>query len=93
MELIDRPVYTRKILPFIGKGIIKVLTGQRRVGKSCILQQLMNVIKRENPEANIILTDIKAAINSVDFLPSRYPNTRPQIIPSGKPFIKRKIIL
>ncbi len=26
MELIDRPFYTKKILPFIGKGIIKVLT-------------------------------------------------------------------
>lgn len=54
MELIDRPVYTKKISPFIGKGIIKVLTGQRRVGKSCILQQLMNVIKEKDPSGNII---------------------------------------
>lgn len=59
MELIDRPVYTEKILPFIGKGIIKVLTGQRRVGKSCILQQLMNVIKGKNPEANIIYINME----------------------------------
>ena len=27
------------IRPFIGKNVIKVLTGQRRVGKSCILKQ------------------------------------------------------
>jgi len=54
MKLIDRPVYTKKISPFIGKGIIKVLTGQRRVGKSCILQQLMRVIKEKDPSANII---------------------------------------
>lgn len=54
MQLIDRPVYTQQIRPFIGKGIIKVLTGQRRVGKSCILQQLMKVISEENPLANII---------------------------------------
>lgn len=59
MELIDRPVYTKKILPFIGKGIIKVLTGQRRVGKSCILQQLMNVIKGKDPEANIIYINME----------------------------------
>ncbi len=59
MELIDRPVYTKKILPFIGKGIIKVLTGQRRVGKSCILQQLMNVIKGRNPDANIIYINME----------------------------------
>ena len=37
MKLINRPIYTERIRPFIGKGIIKVLTGQRRVGKSCIL--------------------------------------------------------
>ena len=54
MKLIDRPVYTKKISPFIGKGIIKVLTGQRRVGKSCILQQLMNVIREKDPSASII---------------------------------------
>jgi predicted AAA+ superfamily ATPase len=59
MELIDRPFYTKKILPFIGKGIIKVLTGQRRVGKSCILQQLMKVIKERNPAANIIYINME----------------------------------
>ena len=46
MKLINRPIYTERIRPFIGKGIIKVLTGQRRVGKSCILMQLMEDIKR-----------------------------------------------
>ena len=41
MKLINRPQYTDKIRPSIGKGLIIVLTGQRRVGKSCILQQLI----------------------------------------------------
>ena len=59
MKLIDRPLYTKKISPFIGKGIIKVLTGQRRVGKSCILQQLMNVIKEKDPSANIIYINME----------------------------------
>ncbi|MCX6322135.1 MAG: ATP-binding protein [Bacteroidia bacterium] len=59
MQLIDRPLYTKKIRPFIGKGIIKVLTGQRRVGKSCILQQLMKVIKEEDPSANIIYINME----------------------------------
>jgi predicted AAA+ superfamily ATPase len=59
MKLIDRQKYTRKIKPFIGKGIIKVLTGQRRVGKSCILLQLMKVIKKENPAANIIYINME----------------------------------
>lgn len=59
MELIDRPVYTQQIKPFFGKGIIKVLTGQRRVGKSCILQQLMKVIKEEDHSANIIYINME----------------------------------
>jgi hypothetical protein len=54
MKYIVRPVYTEKIKPFIGKQIIKVLTGQRRVGKSYIMLQLMDFIKDENPSANII---------------------------------------
>jgi predicted AAA+ superfamily ATPase len=36
------------------KSLIKVLTGQRRVGKSYILYQLMQLIRSEEPDANII---------------------------------------
>ena len=32
IQLINRPKYTERIAPFINKNIIKVLTGQRRVG-------------------------------------------------------------
>ncbi len=32
-EYIDRPIYTERIKPFIGKDIIKILVGQRRIGK------------------------------------------------------------
>ncbi len=53
-QLIDRPIYTSRITPFINKGIIKVLTGQRRVGKSCIMKQLMRHIKESVSNANII---------------------------------------
>ena len=31
---ISRPLYIRRIEPFIDKSIIKVITGQRRIGKS-----------------------------------------------------------
>ena len=32
-DYIDRPIYTERIKPFIGKDIIKILVGQRRIGK------------------------------------------------------------
>ena len=56
---IKRPAYMDKIRPFIGKPIIKVLTGQRRVGKSYILLQLMDEIRLMHPDANIIYINIE----------------------------------
>jgi len=56
---IKRPLYIDRIKPFIGKQIIKVLTGQRRVGKSYILIQLMDEIKLLHPDANIIYLNIE----------------------------------
>jgi predicted AAA+ superfamily ATPase len=53
-EVIIRRKYADKIKPFIGKQIIKVLTGQRRVGKSYILKQTVEQIKQIDNQANII---------------------------------------
>ena len=54
LDYIRRPDYTAKITPFIGKQIIKIITGQRRVGKSYLLFQLMDDIRQRTPDANII---------------------------------------
>jgi hypothetical protein len=53
-KYIPRPLYFNKIEPFIGSGLIKVLTGQRRVGKSYVLLQVMDEIRQRDKEANII---------------------------------------
>ncbi len=53
-DIIIRSKYHDKLNPFIGKQIIKVLTGQRRVGKSYILKQTMLQISRKDPNANIV---------------------------------------
>lgn len=50
----SRDSYLQRIAPFMRKPIIKVLTGQRRVGKSYILFQLIELILFKEPEANII---------------------------------------
>ena len=47
MEIIERQYYTNKIKQWLGKNLAIVLTGQRRVGKSCILRSLS-----EEMEAN-----------------------------------------
>jgi len=81
MKYITRPVYTDRIKPFIGKQIIKVLTGQRRVGKSYIMFQLMDFIREENPSANIVyinceleqFTPIKTSNDLNEYLRDKFP--------------------
>lgn len=53
-KIIERNSYVSRIIPFMRKPIIKVLTGQRRVGKSYLLFQLIEQILGEEPDANVI---------------------------------------
>ena len=50
----SRDTYIERIKPFLRTSIVKVMTGHRRVGKSYILFQLIELIKSEEHEANII---------------------------------------
>lgn len=61
MNNYSRGLYYKRILPFIGKNLIKVITGQRRVGKSFFLKQLLNKIEQDNKQIETIY------INKEDF--------------------------
>lgn len=56
---IIRPIYMDRITPYINKGLIKVLTGQRRVGKSYILRAVEDRLRQENPHANFIKINLE----------------------------------
>ncbi|MFN3997560.1 ATP-binding protein [Algoriphagus sp.] len=56
-KIIRRDQYLGRIKPFIDKHIIKILTGQRRVGKSYMLKMIIKHIKENRPEANVIYID------------------------------------
>jgi predicted AAA+ superfamily ATPase len=49
-----RQKYLEMIKPYIGKDIIKVIIGQRRVGKTTFLKQVMELIKTLQPDSNTI---------------------------------------
>lgn len=53
-KYIYRKGYFEKIEPYIGDNLIKVLIGQRRVGKSYILFQLIDEIKERDDSTKII---------------------------------------
>lgn len=56
---ITREIYKERIEKYIGKEIIKVLIGQRRVGKSYLLFQTIDCIKDQIPDANIIYINLE----------------------------------
>lgn len=53
-EYIERPLYIDRLKPFIGKSLIKVLIGQRRVGKSYLFMQVRDLIIKQSPDTQII---------------------------------------
>ena len=57
--MIKRDLYLNKIKPFMNKKIIKVLKGVRRCGKSIILEQIIEELKKDGvKEENIILINL-----------------------------------
>ena len=54
-----RKGYIDRIKPFMQKSVVKVLTGQRRVGKSFLLYQLIEEILGKEPDANIIYINLE----------------------------------
>ena len=54
-KLLERTAYSEKIGRLFGKGIVVALTGQRRVGKSCVMRNIIN--KLTNDDNNIIYID------------------------------------
>jgi predicted AAA+ superfamily ATPase len=49
-----RKQYLDRIRPFIGKGVIKILVGMRRVGKSELLMQVRDIIQKQNPASRVV---------------------------------------
>ena len=56
MDLISRPNYYSKLEKLLGKGVLIVLTGQRRVGKSYVMKELV-ARKQEESGSNVIYID------------------------------------
>ena len=54
MELIPRPQYVEKIASLINRGMMLILVGQRRVGKSKVLELFKDWLEHNRPGANIV---------------------------------------
>ena len=56
MNMISRPNYYNKLDKLLGKGVLVVLTGMRRVGKSYVMKELA-ARKGKEPDGNVIYID------------------------------------
>jgi predicted AAA+ superfamily ATPase len=65
-KFISRELYKKQLERYLGKDLIKVLIGQRRVGKSYLLLQVMDYIKEQYPFPNIIYINLE--INEFELL-------------------------
>lgn len=54
MEIITRPKYLSHIISHLNRGMMIILVGQRRVGKSFMLRQLHTWIEKNIENANVI---------------------------------------
>lgn len=61
MEIIQRPRYLNHIISHLNKGMMIILVGQRRVGKSFMLLQLQEWLKSNRPQANVLYIDKEKA--------------------------------
>lgn len=57
MKLVERKIYLEKLENLKDTLDIKVITGMRRSGKSVIVQQFIERIKRTDPRANVLYVD------------------------------------
>lgn len=62
-----RPLYTASINQYLGSKVVKVLTGQRRVGKSYILRQTAMHLIRQGVSGNNIVF-INRELTAFDFI-------------------------
>lgn len=81
MELIPRPQYVEKIAGLINRGMMLILVGQRRVGKSKVLELFKDWLAHNRPEANVLyinkeyqeFRDIVTAEQLYDYAVARLP--------------------
>jgi predicted AAA+ superfamily ATPase len=52
--IVKRDDYLKRVIPFMGKNLIKVFTGQRRVGKSYLLFQIMDYLLEQDSQTAIV---------------------------------------
>ena len=83
--MIERRIYLDKIIEFIDKPFVKVLTGIRRSGKSTVLLMITQVLQKQGVETNqIIYINLESFANAHLDTPQALYQYVTNIVPKGK---------
>ena len=86
-DLRPRLTYLRQIRPFIGNNLVKVFTGQRRVGKSYLLYQVMQIIEKETNSHILYINKEDLAFSSIRNAQDLNSYVQENKNPHGKTFL------
>lgn len=88
MEIIVRKAYLTHIISHLNRGMMIILVGQRRVGKSFMLRQTHNWLKENRPDATVVyinkeLLDFSHITNAKEL----HDFVSPQFTPGGDNYL------
>ena len=85
--MIERPLYTNKILSYLDTPFVKILTGVRRCGKSTIMKMVMNELQNRGIEKQRILHYNFDSLEHEDLKTSKalYTELKPRLSEDKKP--------
>ena len=66
--MIKREIYLKRIRPFYGSEMVKVITGIRRCGKSTIMRQIIEEIQENGVEEDHIIYSTFPPVNQAQML-------------------------
>lgn len=88
MDIIVRKKYLSRIISHLNRGMMIILVGQRRVGKSYMLRQLRNWLEENRPEATVVYVNKELIeFSHITTAAELYQLTAPQFAPEGDNYL------
>ncbi len=88
MDIIVRKKYLSRIISHLNRGMMIILIGQRRVGKSYMLRQLRNWLEENRPEATVVYVNKELiGFSHITTAAELYQLVAPQFTPEGDNYL------
>lgn len=88
MDIIVRKKYLSRIISHLNRGMMIILVGQRRVGKSYMLRQLRNWLEENRPEATVVYVNKELiGFSHITTAAELYQLVAPQFTPEGDNYL------